>query len=145
METECYVFKKSFLYANHSLAFSNYFKSATSRKFLYRWTDTIVYHCNFTRVNLIKLTEFQQTVIGAEILARCSDCHVQCSQRIMQVHQTIFPSIGSVVEQTANLNKSGEGDDESLVQEIESLCVNCGENVDGAFLVEALKRYAYAS
>lgn len=51
----------------------------------------------------------------------------------------LFPSIGSLAEQADNPEDSGkdgdatgasaDGDEERVVQEIESLCVNCEEQV----------------
>ena len=54
----------------------------------------------------------------------------------MVTKEEFFPSIGNVVEKTAGTNDAivtdaaaNDVDEENAVKEIESLCMNCGENV----------------
>lgn len=58
--------------------------------------------------------------------------------------ERLFPAIGEVVEKTGNAPEAKgngaavlENDDDRPFQEIESLCVSCGENV-----TEVLLQYA---
>lgn len=51
----------------------------------------------------------------------------------MNKENNFFPEIGKVVEKAHNVSDSSEltndVEDEQPVQEVESLCMNCGENV----------------
>jgi hypothetical protein len=68
--------------------------------------------------------------------------HLNAADYVMaETHTTLFPSIGSVADQTDNLQTKEKTDDDptstsstndnedKVVQEVESLCMKCGEQV----------------